>query len=210
MRDNARFIRQLKKRFKLLFFFSVFFFLKMAAEENQELFLQSHQNGPSSIHGLCFEVEGKTHPILVLGFVIDLSGDSSVCIQTSKCPLSEIDQRNSKGTDWTRVYSDHKILKLGRNRVILDQPVAMAPREKRCFFLYKNQGEKRCILRVGAKKTYQDENLFLHDSPLYTGTDATGEEIPSFSIFCPNTSGFTFVGGVIYEIIGCDVKPAKR
>ena len=133
------------KKVKICFSFSFFRFFGMAAEENQELFLQSHQNGSSSIHGLCFEVEGKTHPILVLGFVIVLSGDSSVCIQTSNCPLSQIDERNSKGTDWARVYSDHKILKNGRNRVILDQPVAMAPREKRCFFLYKNQGKHNYI-----------------------------------------------------------------
>ena len=176
----------------------------MASERKLIAVQRGSDNG---VYGLCFEVEAKESPVILIGLLLKFRYQCSFCVQTTHTPLSGLSRNFSTENEWSLVYTGEDMGKKTEHRAIFNEPVVMSPLEKRCFLIYKTHSRGDCALEVfNGANTVEDENVIFHGSSWNT-SHSYGEGIPDFT--ARNSGGFTLNGGLIYDL-SCGLKPAKR
>mmetsp|Transcript_25630 Transcript_25630/g.35546 ORF Transcript_25630/g.35546 Transcript_25630/m.35546 type:complete len:179 (-) Transcript_25630:30-566(-) len=178
----------------------------MASERELRAVEKGSANG---VYGLCFEVEAKESPVILVGLLLKFRYQCSFCVQTTHTPSSELNGNFSTENEWSLIYTGEDMGKKTEHRAIFNEPVVMSPLEKRCFLIYKTDSGN-CVLEVfNGVSAVEDENVLFHGSSWNTSHTfgGGGEGIPDFSAM--NSGGFTLNGGLIYDL-SCGLKPAKR
>ena len=177
------------------------FQFEMASERELIAVEKGSANG---VYGLCFEVEAKESPVILVGLLLKFRYQCSFCVQTTHTPSSELNGNFSTENEWSLIYTGEDMGKKTEHRAIFNEPIVMSPLEKRCFLIYKTHSRSNCALEVfNGANTVEDENVIFHGSRWNT-VRSIGEGIPPF-----RRGLYTLNGGLIYDL-SCGLKPAKR
>ena len=114
----------------------------MASE--RELKVAGSSGMPNGVCGLCFEVEAKEFPVILIGLLLKFRYQCSFSVQTTHTPSSELNANLPTESEWSLVYTGEDMGKKTEHRAIFNEPIVMSPLEKRCFLIYNTCSRRLC------------------------------------------------------------------